>query len=214
MHNLESLPDNQPVIWTTTHNGSQDVPLAMAVLRGHREFVVADMSSHHDPRQEFGSWLITGLSGFDTLPVSWRFGESRSEQKMPTFNPADAESMVRVLGSGKDLLVAGYNPVIKNRDGVVIPPRPGYMAALVSNNSGAPIMPLAVDINGDPGAYHAVVHIGERFMPEGATIREPITATEGSKEDLARLRRGGRQIFEVLRGLQDTPDDYPFAERH
>lgn len=226
--NLEQIPEGQAVIFAVSHNGSQDFNVVIPRIGNKFDVVVTDISTHDDPRQEFGSWLGKKLIRIKTLPVT--YGWNAGQRKQPLFNPGDADAMEEAAESGKSLLIAAYNPVIKEEDGSVREPTPGYMAGYLALRSGLPVVPIAVDaiLRGD-GKYDAAMHIGAPFSIDKAefddeTFRQLYAQREGGTlppESRARfvdmlraVRASGEEVFSKVRSLQESPNTYPFAEVH
>lgn len=207
LENITELPKDQQFIFAVSHDGSQDFPLVMKLLSEHRPIIVADLSTHHKPSQEFGSWIATKISGIPTLPVSWSF--KRGGQKTPLFVPSDIYPMSVALDNGNDIMIAAYNPVIVGDDGKPIEPKPGFMASNLAIETGRPVVPIAVDVIEDSGKYKATIHVGEPFTINRVTGKE-----YGRRDIIQAVRKGGEIIFDEVRSLRQYPGEYPFAEDH
>jgi lauroyl/myristoyl acyltransferase len=143
--NLAELGTGTPHIIAVSHSSEFDIPLAMKALGRHLDIAITDQSSHHNPAQELGMYISLRLVGKDNfIPISY---ESTSGIKLPaSFNPNDAEPMLKAIGAGKSIMVAAHNPITTNERGEIDPPRAGYFAAYLSALSGIPILPVGIDL--------------------------------------------------------------------
>lgn len=151
-----------------SHKTGLDVPIVVKALGDKLDLAISDQSTHHGPvNVKDPTTISVKLLGEGNFPpISY---VQDGAEKRPIFNPSDADEMIKVMQQGKSIVVAAHNPSDKvavqdiNSDDV----NPGYMAAMLSQLTGAEILPVLVDIDeqgqGMLGRKDARVFVGKPY---------------------------------------------------
>ncbi|MBT3249890.1 MAG: hypothetical protein HN846_03980 [Candidatus Pacebacteria bacterium] len=175
---LEKLKKiNFPVIFATTHLSDLDTTAFLNVLAKETKIMVsvAYESSQESPLQNSVGWfnlsiakLMVGKENF--LPIT-------SHQGKGVLAPKDYESQAEIIKNGRSIVMAGYHSrkidkargirhIGHNQRGVTLPNKGGVGAVFLSILSGAPIVPVAIDIESDKFRPGISVKIGELISPK------------------------------------------------
>jgi len=143
IENIEGLPKDRPSIVVSTHRTEADIGLAIGAVGKHLPMIVSDISTHSSPKGDLGdksTYLGKKLFGSDNFrPISYHW---EGDKKIPdAFNPMDFDAMANAMQeTGKSILMAAHNP--KQSE-----PTPGYGAAYLALLTGAPIVPVSVEVS-------------------------------------------------------------------
>jgi hypothetical protein len=225
---LDELSVNESVIIAVSHSTGFDIPLAIDALDSRLNIAIADQSTHRQFGREHSAYLgqkIAGSDNFIAVSYSWHGNQKLTDQ----FNPQDAYPMAVALENGKSVIIAAHNPLILDDNNAALAPKPGFLAAYLSNLSGHRILPVAVDYipSEDSRKYDAIVHIGEPFELYGQANAKELSklsekrqrvglSTEENRalvHSLGQLRRDGGTVFGKVQSLQMLELGYPVLDR-
>lgn len=193
LSHIESLPQDTPIIAATSHATDADVPFSAYAIASIRNVIITNQSTHYRFSQDPLSYIALHIGGRKNfLPIS--YDPVVHQRPTPRFNINDFDPMAAAIHRGKDIVIAAHNTSVHN--GLE---RHGYGAVYLANRTGAPIIPIGVQVDID---HASSIHMADH--PIRTVLHRPaITIRIGEPLPFEPLAN----IDEFSRILRDTPRD-------
>lgn len=169
LHNLQEIPEDQPVIFAVSHLSDADVPAAAEALLHYRSLDIVILQTGVADLKQKPFIYLAGRYNFHTVKNTFNL---RTQTPHTRFNQADFKEMKEAMQRGRDMMIAAHNPT-RNWQ---LPDNPGIGAVYLAQITGAPIVPVVLDIHSETpvGMAHditgALSRLIRRMRPE-ATLR-------------------------------------------
>lgn len=175
IENLEALNrlTNGRVVIAVPHERDSDATIPPASLLNNQEvkarrsfrIKIADISAHHDPRQDITVYPGLCLLGKDNFyPVDYK--KANKKWQAQPFDSENFAPMADDLRKGEaDVLISAYNP--PHKDSPQAKRKPGFGAAYLSELTQVPVLPIRVIYSGEGKKPDANVVIGKPIPPSG-----------------------------------------------
>lgn len=197
LQNLQEIPPNQPVIFATSHLSDVDVPATANVLLHYRPIDIVVLQTGVMDLKQIPFIYSAGRHNFHTIKNTFNL---RTHTPHTQFIPADFQPMQEAMNRGRDIVIAAHKPTRNWK----LPIHGGIGAAYLAQITGAPVVPVVLNIHSETptGMAHdikgALTKLIMRDRPKATlTIGHLMYFEIISKEDLVGLRT--RELYKLLR---------------
>lgn len=142
LQNLQEIPPGQHVIFAVSHISDSDMPAAASELLTYRPMDIVNLSTAHTDFIQNTGMKLTGTKG-RFLGIKNTFDHVH-QKPISEFSPENFVTIAQSLQK-KDVMIAAHNPSKTWQ----LTRNPGIGAVYLAQLTGAPIIPVAVNIHSE-----------------------------------------------------------------